>query len=115
MYSNLCSWWSTYHGALTNGCFIKVVREVLGAWNACSLTGSVFVFLTVEDKVKDQLEAANPEPIIEEVVSWIPPTEVRRHCRVITLLPEHRCLVANATSGLSVSWRSVFHLFFTLI
>lgn len=23
----------------------------------------------VEDKVKDQLEAANPEPIIEEVVS----------------------------------------------
>lgn len=25
--------------------------------------------LVVEDKVKDQLEAANPEPIIEEVVS----------------------------------------------
>lgn len=31
----------------------------------------------VEDKVKDQLEAANPEPIIEEVVSGITPAKVR--------------------------------------
>lgn len=29
----------------------------------------VLFFFEVEDKVKDQLEAANPEPIIEEVVS----------------------------------------------
>lgn len=28
-----------------------------------------FYLFAVEDKVKDQLEAANPEPIIEEVVS----------------------------------------------
>jgi len=27
----------------------------------------------VEDKVKDQLEAANPEPVIEEVVSGFVP------------------------------------------
>lgn len=27
--------------------------------------------IAVEDKVKDQLEAANPEPIIEEVVSTL--------------------------------------------
>lgn len=32
------------------------------------VTARVFLF-AVEDKVKDQLEAANPEPIIEEVVS----------------------------------------------
>lgn len=30
--------------------------------------------LVVEDKVKDQLEAANPEPIIEEVVSVCSPS-----------------------------------------
>lgn len=29
----------------------------------------LFHILVVEDKVKDQLEAANPEPVIEEVVS----------------------------------------------
>lgn len=29
----------------------------------------LFHIFVVEDKVKDQLEAANPEPVIEEVVS----------------------------------------------
>jgi len=33
----------------------------------------LFHISVVEDKVKDQLEAANPEPVIEEVVSWIFP------------------------------------------
>lgn len=31
--------------------------------------GNKCTLFLVEDKVKDQLEAANPEPIIEEVVS----------------------------------------------
>lgn len=33
------------------------------------MTDDTFSLFAVEDKVKDQLEAANPEPIIEEVVS----------------------------------------------
>lgn len=32
-----------------------------------------FCVRAVEDKVKDQLEAANPEPVIEEVVSGLTP------------------------------------------
>lgn len=36
-----------------------------------------FSIPAVEDKVKDQLEAANPEPVIEEVVSGITPANVR--------------------------------------
>lgn len=34
----------------------------------------MIILFVVEDKVKDQLEAANPEPIIEEVVSACSPT-----------------------------------------
>ena len=30
-----------------------------------------FLCFSVEDKVKEQLEAANPEPIIEEVVGTL--------------------------------------------
>lgn len=33
------------------------------------MTRDKYSLLAVEDKVKDQLEAAHPEPIIEEVVS----------------------------------------------
>lgn len=33
------------------------------------MTDGSLCWFAVEDKVKDQLEAANPEPIIEEVVS----------------------------------------------
>ncbi len=33
------------------------------------MTDDKYSLFAVEDKVKDQLEAANPEPIIEEVVS----------------------------------------------
>lgn len=36
---------------------------------SCVTVDWSFSLLAVEDKVKDQLEAANPEPIIEEVVS----------------------------------------------
>lgn len=36
-----------------------------------------FCIPAVEDKVKDQLEAANPEPVIEEVVSGMTPANVR--------------------------------------
>lgn len=41
------------------------------------MTNDKYFLFAVEDKVKDQLEAANPEPIIEEVVSapfclWFP-------------------------------------------
>lgn len=39
-----------------------------------------FHLFAVEDKVKDQLEAANPEPIIEEVVS-----NVQYKCSFIVL------------------------------
>lgn len=35
-----------------------------------------FCIPAVEDKVKDQLEAANPEPVIEEVVSEITPAHI---------------------------------------
>lgn len=35
------------------------------------MTDDKYSLFAVEDKVKDQLEAANPEPIIEEVVSTL--------------------------------------------
>lgn len=71
-----------------------------------------FCIPTVEDKVKDQLEAANPEPVIEEVVSWIPPTKDKCYCRAIMLFHRTPFLAVNAAPGLSVSWLSVFHFFY---
>lgn len=55
--------WKTFKNPLWGQCCLTDC-----SFDSCWLYNVKYLLFAVEDKVKDQLEAANPEPIIEEVV-----------------------------------------------